>query len=92
MLVGINVPIQIGDATVLPGDIVLGDPEGVTFIPPHLAEKVAEKSEEVRMRDEWGHKMLREGKYTPGEIDSKWTPTIETEFRLWMEQERAKRK
>ncbi len=92
VLVGINVPVRIGNVTVMPGDVVLGDPEGVTFVPPHLAEKVAESSEDVRMRDEWGHKMLREGKYTPGQIDSRWSPAIEADFKRWAEQERAKRK
>jgi 4-hydroxy-4-methyl-2-oxoglutarate aldolase len=92
MLVGINVPIRIGRTTVMPGDIVLGDSEGITFIPPHLSQKVVESSEEVRMRDEWGHQMLREGKYMPGQIDSKWTPAMEREFGRWLEQEKTKRK
>ena len=33
-------PIRIGGVTVLPGDVILSDPEGLTFIPPQLAEKV----------------------------------------------------
>ena len=73
MLTGINVPIRIGDTTVMPGDIALGDPEGITFIPPQLAQKVADDTEMDRLVDEWGHMMLREGKYTPGQIDAKWT-------------------
>ena len=43
MLMGINVPIRIGGVTVMPGDVVLGGPEGVLFIPPHLAEQFAQK-------------------------------------------------
>lgn len=89
-LMGINVPIRIGEVTVLPGDVVLGDPEGVTFIPPHLAEKVVESSEDTRLRDDWGHEMLRQGKYTPGQIDSKWTTEMEEEFRRWAEPRRKK--
>jgi hypothetical protein len=69
-LVGINVPIRIGGVTVRPGDVVLSDPEGLTFIPPHLAEKVATSSEDVRFRDDWGHEMMRQGKYTPGQVDA----------------------
>lgn len=79
-LAGINVPIRIGEATVMPGDVVLSDPEGVTFIPAHLAEEVANDSEMTRLRDEWGHKMLREQKYTPGQIDSNWTAEMVDEF------------
>ena len=86
MLMGINVPVRIGDTTVMPGDVVLGDPEGLVFIPPQLAEKVVEKSENTRLRDEWGHSMLSQGRYTPGEIDSKWTDKMQGEFRHWAEQ------
>lgn len=90
MLVGINVPIRIGNATVMPGDIALGDPEGVTFIPPQLAEKVADSSEMDHQVDDWGHEMLREKKYTPGEIDSKWTPAMIREFNAWLENKGSK--
>lgn len=90
MLVGINVPIRIGGATVMPGDIALGDPEGVTFIPPQLAEKVADDSEMDRMVDEWGHMMLREGKYTPGQIDSRWTKEMIGQFNKWLERKGSK--
>ena len=65
-LVGINVPIRIGGVTVLPGDVILSDPEGLTFIPPHLAEKVVTSSEDVRFRDDWGHEMLRPGQVHAG--------------------------
>lgn len=41
MLTGVNTPIRIGRATVMPGDVVLGDRTGVVFIPPHLVEAVA---------------------------------------------------
>lgn len=89
-LAGINVPIRIGGVTVLPGDVVVSDPEGVTFIPPYLAEKVAEESERLHMVDEWGHKMLREGKYTPGEIDTEWTPKMIEEFNAYSESKGSK--
>ena len=85
MLTGINVPIRIGDVTVMPGDIAIGDPEGVTFIPPQLAEKLADDTEMDHLVDEWGHLMLREGKYTPGQIDSKWTKQMVDEFNAWLE-------
>src|SRR3989454_12454483 len=86
MLMGINVPIRIGDVTVMPGDIALGDPEGLTFIPPQLAEKVAADTEMTHLVDEWGHTMLREGKYTPGQIDREWTRDMIEEFNRWLAQ------
>jgi 4-hydroxy-4-methyl-2-oxoglutarate aldolase len=84
MLMGINCPIRIGRASVMPGDIVLGKKEGVIFIPAHLAQEVVETSEIVRLRDEFGHLRLREGKYTPGQIDRKWSDDIEKDFLEWL--------
>jgi len=90
MLIGINVPIRIGQVTVMPGDVVVSDPEGLTFIPVPLAEEVADSSELTRMQDEWGHQMLREGKYTPGQIDGRWTKEMSEQFNRWAEQHGAK--
>jgi 4-hydroxy-4-methyl-2-oxoglutarate aldolase len=84
MLMGINTPIHIGRASVMPGDVVLGKKEGVIFIPAHLAQEVVETSEIVRLRDQFGHQRLREGKYTPGEIDRKWSDDIEKDFTSWL--------
>jgi 4-hydroxy-4-methyl-2-oxoglutarate aldolase len=88
-LMGINVPVRIGEATVLPGDVVLGGREGVIFIPPQLAKEVVEESEAIRLRDEFGHQRLREGKYTPGQIDRKWTPDIEADFEAWKKSKKS---
>jgi 4-hydroxy-4-methyl-2-oxoglutarate aldolase len=90
MLTGINVPIRIGEVTVMPGDIAIGDPEGVTFVPPQLAQKVADDTEMDHLVDEWGHTMLREGKYTPGQIDAKWTKQMVDEFNAWLEKKGSK--
>ena len=63
-------PVRIIRATVLPGDVVLGTPTGVIFVPPHLAERVAFSVEETTMRDRFGKLRLAEGTYTSaGEID-----------------------
>ena len=89
-LMGINVPVRIGEATVLPGDVVLGTRSGVIFVPPHLAQEVVERSEEIRLRDSFGHQRLREGRYTPGQIDRRWTEEIEADFAAWKaEREKA---
>jgi len=84
------VPIRIGAVTVIPGDVVVSDPEGITFIPSHLAEKVADYSELTQLQDRWGHQMLREGKYTPGQIDSSWTREMVEAFNAWAEKQGAK--
>ena len=90
MLTGINVPIRIGEATVLPGDVVLAKREGVIFIPPHLAEEVVIKGEFIALKDEFGHLCLREGRYSSGEIDAAWKDEIRQEFLVWLEANPAK--
>lgn len=83
-LVGANIPIRIGHATVLPGDVVLGTPTGITFIPPQLAQEVVETSENVRQRDVFGKARLAEGAYTSGEIDvPNWADHIEADYVSW---------
>jgi regulator of RNase E activity RraA len=83
-LVGVNEPVRIGNATVLPGDVVLGTREGVTFIPPHLAEEVVTRSEDVRQRDVFGKQRLAAGTYTSGQIDvSVWAAEIEADYARW---------
>jgi 4-hydroxy-4-methyl-2-oxoglutarate aldolase len=84
MLLSINTPIRMGAVTVLPGDIVLAKKEGVMFIPAHLAEKVVVTSEVVRLRDLFGITRLKEGRYTPGQIDNKWSDEIEKDFSKWL--------
>lgn len=83
-LVGINQPVRIGSATVMPGDVVLGRDGGVIFIPPQLAERVVTTSEVVRLRDMFGVQRLREGVYTSGQIDARWTEEIERDFSEWL--------
>ena len=85
MLTGINVPIRIGRAVVLPGDAVLAKNEGVIFIPPHLLEKVVINAEFIGLRDKFGHQRLIEGKYTPGQIDSAWSDEIKEDFLKWID-------
>jgi hypothetical protein len=83
-MVGINCPTRIGDVLVMPGDIVLGRQGGIVFIPPHLAEDVVKSSEVIRLRDMFGHLRLREGTYTPGQIDTRWSEEIEKDFSQWL--------
>lgn len=83
-MVGINCPIRIGHAMVMPGDVVLGKDGGVIFIPPQLAEQVVKYSEITRLRDIFGHQRLREKKYTAGQIDARWSDAIEGDFTEWL--------
>ncbi len=89
-MIGINIPIRIGKATVLPGDVVLGRDGGVLFIPPQLAEQVVKTSEITRLRDIFGHQRLRFEKSTAGQIDARWSDPIEQDFTVWLKENRAK--
>ena len=86
VLMGLNTPIRIGNAIVLPGDLVISEKEGVLFIPAHLAEKVISTAEYIGLRDKFGQAMLKAGTYTTGEIDSQWTPKIKDAFMKWLGQ------
>jgi regulator of RNase E activity RraA len=85
VLMGLNTPIRIGKAIVLPGDLVIATIEGVLFVPAHLAEQVVGTAEFVIRKDQFGFEMVRTGKFSTGEIDSQWTDEIKTEFLKWLE-------
>lgn len=65
---GINIPVRIGTATVMPGDLVFGDAEGVYFIPPVLVQQVVDNADVIHIHDEWTRLKFDEGKYKSSEI------------------------
>jgi regulator of RNase E activity RraA len=85
VLIGLNTPIRLGQAVVLPGDLVLAKEEGVIFIPAHLAQKVIITAEFLSLRDKFAYAMLREGRFTPGEIDNQWTDRVKEAFLQWLD-------
>jgi regulator of RNase E activity RraA len=86
MVTAINTPIRIGTATVFPGDVVLAKKAGIIFIPAHLVEEVVINAEFIMLRDEFGIMRLKEGTYTPGQIDTRWTEAIKTDFLNWLDE------
>lgn len=84
MLTGLNVPMRLGRAFILPGDLLLAKKGGVIIVPAHLAEEVIINSEFIQLKDRFGHQRLREGKYTPGQIDTRWTDEIKNDFLAWL--------
>jgi regulator of RNase E activity RraA len=84
LLIGLNTPIRIGQAVVLPGDLVIAEREGVLFIPAHLAEKVVATAEFIGVRDLFSKEMLKSGKYDAGQIDNQWTQPIKDDFLGWV--------
>jgi regulator of RNase E activity RraA len=87
MVTGINVPVRIGNTTVMPGDVVLGDREGVYFIPPHLVQDIVDAAEITHIHDEWTRLKFNEGKYTSGEIYSRpKDPALVKEYEEFLKQ------
>ena len=82
-LVGINTPCRIGSAICMPGDVVLGTPAGVLFVPPHLAEECCIQAEKTNLRDRFGLGRGREGVYSTAQIDTAWTHEIWEDFHNW---------
>ena len=85
MLTGINVPVRIGGVTVMPGDLVVGDREGVYFVPPQFVEEVLDHADETHIHDEWTKKKFDEGKYKSSEIyGSPSDPKLQKEYQEYL--------
>jgi len=85
MLTGINVPIRIGGVTVMPGDLVVGDREGVYFVPPQFVQEVLDTADGTHIHDEWTKRKFAEGKYKSSEIYSSPTdPKLQQEYREYL--------
>ncbi|MFN5938415.1 MAG: RraA family protein [Sphingobacteriales bacterium] len=84
VLAGLNTPIRIGKAIVMPGDLVISEREGVLFIPAHLAEKVISTAEFIAVRDRFSKDMLGTNRFNAGQIDNQWTEEIKSAFIDWI--------
>lgn len=77
VMTGFNTATRIGNATVLPGDIVFGAGGGVIFIPSHLVEEVVEGAAKTQAKDMFGFEMLSQNKVTTAQIDKKiWSEDL----------------
>ena len=84
-LSGINVPIKIGNVTVMPGDLVVGDREGVSFIPPQNAQQIMDTADTTHIHDEWTRMMFDTGKYKSSEIySSPSDPALRTQYQEYL--------
>jgi regulator of RNase E activity RraA len=62
----INAPIGCGDVPVYPGDIIVGDSEGVVVVPQHLAQEVADEAFEQTIFEDFVQERVMEGSSTFG--------------------------
>ncbi|MBT2333074.1 ribonuclease activity regulator RraA [Variovorax paradoxus] len=80
--IDINVPIGCGDVAVWPGDVVVGDAEGVIVIPAAIADEVAAEATEMTVFEDFVQEKVLEGRSILG----LYPPTDEqsrTEFAAW---------
>jgi 4-hydroxy-4-methyl-2-oxoglutarate aldolase len=91
MLTGVNIPIRIGNATVMPGDVVLGDREGLTFIPAGAVADVARASKITELHDVWTKAKFATGQYKSSELYPRPSdPALIKEFEDWRNAELAR--
>ena len=77
----IGLPIACGDVPVYPGDIVVGDGEGVIVIPAHLADEVAAEAFEMTVYEDFVEEKVREGRRLPGLYPA--SDASREEFAVW---------
>jgi regulator of RNase E activity RraA len=81
--VDLNVPIGCGDVPVYPGDIIVGDREGVAVIPQHLAEEVAAEAFEQTVFEDFVQEQVEAGRSIFGIYPP--SPEAKEEFARWRE-------
>jgi regulator of RNase E activity RraA len=91
MVTGMNVPVKIGDATVMPGDIVFGDRGGLYFIPPEFVKEILDRAEVTHIHDEWTKMKFDTGKYKSSDIyPSPHDPALKKEYQDYLKQKLGK--
>jgi 4-hydroxy-4-methyl-2-oxoglutarate aldolase len=78
-----NTPVRIGQVTVLPGDVIVGDEEGVLVFPPQITEDVIKAAEAQTLIEEFKAEKMNEGKHPTRDIYPKLSPVLEKEFEVW---------
>ncbi|MCB1968894.1 MAG: ribonuclease activity regulator RraA [Geminicoccaceae bacterium] len=76
-----NQPIACGGAAVYPGDILVGDGEGVVVLPAHLAEELAHESAEMTAYEDWVEIQVMDGSRLPGIYPQ--SPESKKAFEAW---------
>jgi regulator of RNase E activity RraA len=80
--IDINVPIGCGDAPVFPGDVLVGDADGVIVVPQEIADEIAKEAVEMTAFEDFVTELVRGGQPTIG----LYPPTDESNleaFAVW---------
>jgi regulator of RNase E activity RraA len=80
--IDINVPIGCGDAPVFPGDVIVGDGDGVAVIPAHIAEAVAAEAAEMTVFEDFVLEEVRRGRGVIG-LYPLIDETAKADFAAW---------
>ncbi|PWS36429.1 ribonuclease activity regulator RraA [Falsiroseomonas bella] len=80
--IDLNVPIGCGDAPVFPGDVLVGDADGVIVIPAHLAEEIAAEGTEMTAYEDFVAEKVAEGRSIRGLYPATDPRSLE-EFKAW---------
>jgi regulator of RNase E activity RraA len=78
----INVPIGCGDAPVFPGDVLVGDREGVVVIPAHLADEIASEAVEMTAFEDFVGEEVMKGRSIMG-LYPATDPKTKDDFAAW---------
>jgi regulator of RNase E activity RraA len=91
VLAGYNIPVRIGSATAVPGDVVFGDKEGIYFIPPEKVKEIVDRADITHIHDEWTQMKLKTGKYKSTDIyPSPRDPELKKEYEEYLKQHLGK--
>jgi 4-hydroxy-4-methyl-2-oxoglutarate aldolase len=91
MVTGVNVPVKIGDATVMPGDVVFGDSGGLYFIPPQILKEVLDRADITHIHDEWTKMKFDTGKYKSSDIyPTPHDPALKKEYEEYLKKRLGK--
>lgn len=90
---GINIPVRIGEAVVMPGDVVLGDRTGIIFIPPQFVKQIVDQAVMTHIHDEWTKEKFLTGKYKSSELyGGPLSPEMKKEYDEYVKKRLAERK
>jgi regulator of RNase E activity RraA len=80
--IAINEPIGCGDAPVFPGDVVVGDAEGVIVIPAHIADDIANEAVEMTVFEDYVQEKVLGGRSVLG-LYPPTDPDVAADFAAW---------
>jgi regulator of RNase E activity RraA len=83
--IDINVPIGCGDVAVFPGDVIIGDDDGVMVIPAHLADSVADEAVKMTLFEEFVMEQVLKGQSIKG-LYPLLSEQIKMDFEQWKKQ------